>query len=99
MAHRRFPYALRAPICRAAGGKEFAAKHGPARLWFERHAVSLAALIANYLEPLAFRSSSSTLARAAKVLAARVAARFATLGMAQATLPIIVLFSFSKRES
>ena len=97
-----FLHYLGSPICRAAGAEALAAKHGPPRLRFERHAIGFPALIANDLKPLAFRSScssSGTLARAAKVGAARVAAGFATLGMAQAALAIVVLLSFSKRES
>jgi len=65
-------------------------------LRFEGDAVALAALIANNFEPFAFRS---TLARPAKVLSARVAAGFATLGVAQTALAIVVLFSFSKGKS
>jgi len=86
----------RAAILCAAGGKALAAQHWPARLGFEGDAVALAALIANNLEPFAFRSP---LARPAKVLAPRVAAGFAALGMAETTLAIVVLFSFSKGES
>jgi hypothetical protein len=79
----------------AAGAEAVTAKHWPARLRFERYAVGLAALIANNLEFFAFCSSTS-LARTAKVLAARIAARLATLRMAQATLAIIILFSLNK---
>jgi hypothetical protein len=67
-------------------------------LWFEGHAVRLAALIANNLEFFALGSSTS-LAGSAKVLAARIAARLATLGMAQATLAIVILFSLTKGKS
>jgi hypothetical protein len=86
----------RAAILGAAGGEALTAKHGPARLRFEGDAVALAALIANNLEPFAFRSS---LARPAKVLAPRVAAGFAALGMAETALAIVILFSFSKGKS
>jgi len=85
----------RAAILCAAGGKALAAQHWPARLGFERDAVALATLIANNLKPFAFRSP---LVRSAKVLTPRVAAGFAALGMAEATLAIVVLFSFSKGE-
>jgi len=81
----------------AARRKTLAAQDGTARLRFKRHAVGLAALIANYFETLAFRSATS-LFRAAKILAARVAARFAALRMAQSALAIIILLSFSKWE-
>lgn len=80
----------------AAGAEAVATEHRSAWLWFEGHGVGLAALIANDFESFAFRPSS--LARATKVGAARVAAGFATLRMAQATLPIVFLFSFSKGE-
>jgi hypothetical protein len=83
----------RSAILRAAGGKALTAQHWSTRLRFEGDAVGLAALIANNLEPFAFCSS---LARAAKVLAPRIAAGFATLGVAEAALAIVVLFSFSK---
>jgi hypothetical protein len=86
----------RAAILCAAGGKTLTAQHWSARLRFEGDAVALAALIANNLEPFAFRSA---LARTAKVLAPRVAAGFATLGMAQAALAIVVLLSFSKGKT
>jgi hypothetical protein len=83
-------------ILRAAGAEAVAAKNWPTWLRFERHAVGLAALIANDLEPF---SLCSRLTRTAKVGAARVAARFTTLRMAQATLAIIFLFPFTKRKS
>jgi hypothetical protein len=67
-------------------------------LWFEGYGVGLAALIANNLEFFAFGSSAS-LAGTAKVLAAGIATGLATLRMAQAPLPIIVLFSLTKGKS
>jgi hypothetical protein len=91
-----FVYFSRAAILRAAGGKALAAEHWSTLLRFEGHAVALAALIANYLEPFAF---CSALARPAKVLAPRVAAGLATLRMAEAALAIVVLFSFSKGKT
>jgi hypothetical protein len=87
----------RAAILCAARGKALTAKHWPARLRFEGNAVALAALIANNLEPFAFPTTA--LSGSAKVLAARVATGFATLGMAQAALAIVVLFSFSKGKT
>jgi hypothetical protein len=66
-------------------------------LRFEGDAVALAALIANNLEPLTF--STTALPGSAKVLTPRVAAGFAALGMAQATLAIVVLLSFSKGKT
>jgi hypothetical protein len=86
----------RAAILCAAGGKALTAQHWPARLGFEGDAVALAALIANNLEPFAFRSA---LTRPAKVLTPRVAAGFAALGMAETAVAIVVLFSFSKGKS
>ena len=70
----------RTAILCAAGAEAVTTEHRPAGLWFEGHAVGLATLIANNLEPFAFCSSS--LARTAKVGAPRVAAGFATLRMA-----------------
>jgi hypothetical protein len=57
-------------------------------------------LIANDLEPFAFGSAATpaSLTRAPKVRAPRVAARLATLGMAEAALAIILLFALSKRK-
>jgi hypothetical protein len=77
--------------------KTLAAQNRTTRLRLERHAVGLAALIADYFEPLAFRSATSLL-RAAKICAARVTARFAALRMTQSALAIIILLSFSKWE-
>jgi hypothetical protein len=87
----------RAAVLRAAGGKAFAAQHRPARLRFEGYAVRLTALIANNLEPFAF-GSPATFSRTTKISTARIAARLAALGMAQATLAVIFLFSFGKWE-
>jgi len=59
-------------------------------------------LIANDLESFALGSAatspSPSLARAAKVRAPRVAARLATLRMAEAALAIVLLFALSKRK-
>jgi hypothetical protein len=90
--------ALRAAIRGATGAKAFAAQNRPARLRFEWHAVRFAALIADDIEPLAFASTATTLACAAKVCASRVAARLATFGVAQAALTIVILLSFCKWE-
>ena len=81
-----------------ARAEAFAAKHRPARLWFKRHAVGLAALVAHNLEFFAFGSTAS-LAGAAKVLAPGIATGLATFGMAQAPLAIVILFSLTKRKS
>ena len=89
-------YFSRSPIRRAAGAEAFATKHRPPRLRLKRHAVSLAALIANNFESFAFGSAASTLSRPAKILAARITTRLAAFGMAQSSLAIIVLLSFSK---
>lgn len=82
----------------AAGGKTLAAQYGPARLWFEGHAVALAALIANDLEAFALSSATASLTRTAKVGSARVATWLAAFGVTQSALAIIILFSFSKWE-
>jgi len=95
-SHGGFVFSSRAAILCATGGKALTAQHWPALLGFEGDAVALAALIANNLEPFAFRSA---LARPAKVLTPRVATGFAALGMAETALAIVVLFSFSKGES
>ena len=56
-------------------------------------------MIANDLEPFAFGSAATaSRPRATKVRAPRVAARLATLGMAEAALAIVLLFAFSKRK-
>jgi hypothetical protein len=68
-------------------------------LWFEWHAVRFAALVAYNLEFLAFCPAAAALASAAKILAASVAARLATFGMAQAALAIVILFSLTKGKS
>ena len=60
------------------GTEALAAQNWPSRLRLERHAVGLAALIANNFEALAF-ASASALAGSAKILPARVPARFTTL--------------------
>jgi hypothetical protein len=73
-------YISRSAILRAAGAEALTAEHRPARLWFKGHAIGLTALIADNLKLFAFRSSF--LSRPAKVLAARIAAGFATLRMA-----------------
>jgi hypothetical protein len=92
-------YSRPAILC-AAGAEAVAAEHWPARLWFERHAVRFAALVANNLEFFAFGSAAAgALTRTAKVLAPGIAARLATLGMAQAALAIVILFSFAKGKS
>jgi hypothetical protein len=57
-------------------------------------------LIANDFESFALGSAatSASLPRAAKVRAPRVAARLATLGMAETALAIVLLFALSKRK-
>jgi len=57
-------------------------------------------LIANDLESFALGSAatSAPLTRAAKVRSPRVAARLATLRMAEAALAIVLLFALSKRK-
>src|SRR5207237_10417857 len=61
--------------------------------------VGFAALIANDLKSFAFGSTTAaSLALPAKVRTPRVAARLATLGMAEAAFAIVILFAFSKRK-
>jgi len=84
-------------ILGATGAETITAKHWPARSRFERHAVRLAALVADNLKLFAFLAGA--LPRTTEVLPARVATGLATFGMGQSTLPIVILFSFTKRES
>jgi hypothetical protein len=81
---------------RAAGAEALATQNWPAGLRLEGHTVGFATLIANNLEPFAL---SSSLARTAKIRAARITTRLAALRMGQAALAIIILLSFSKRKS
>jgi hypothetical protein len=83
----------------ATCGKALTAQNRPAGLGLEGHAVGLAALIANNLEAFAFTAASTTLPLATKVGAPRIAAGLAAFRMSQSAFAIIVLFSFSKRES
>jgi hypothetical protein len=63
-----------------AGAEAIPAQDRPSDLWFERHRVGLAALIANDLEAFAFAlTATASLLRTAKVCTARVAARLAAL--------------------
>src|SRR5882724_2792343 len=87
---------LRPAILRPARTETITTEHGSSRRRFEGHAVRLAALVADDLKLLAFRSSGS-LARS-KVRAALIATGFAALRMAQVALAIVFLFSFTKRE-
>jgi hypothetical protein len=84
-------------ILGTAGAEAIAAEHRPARRRFEGYAVRLAALIAGNLKLFPIRSAA--LFRSAEILPACVATGLATLGMGQASLPIVILFSFTKRES
>ena len=84
-------------VLRATGTETITTEHRPARRRFKGHAVGFAALIADDLKFLAFRSASLP-ASAAKVRPARIAAGFATLRMSQSALAIIILFSFTKGE-
>ena len=81
-----------------AGAETIAAQDGPARLRFEGDRIGLAALIANDFKSLPLCSAAASLSATSKACAARVAAGFASLGMAQPPLAIIILFSFSKWE-
>jgi hypothetical protein len=81
----------------AASRKTFAAQDRPARLWFERNAVSLAALIANNFKPFAIAATASLL-RSTKIRAARIATGLAAFRMTQSALAVIILLSFGKWE-
>jgi hypothetical protein len=81
---------------RATGAETLAAQHWATRLRLERNTVGLAALIANNFEPLAL---ASALASSAEICSSRIPARFATFGMGQSALAIVILFSFSKRKA
>ena len=90
---------LRAAL-RAARGKTLTAQNRSTGLGLEGYAVALAALIANNFEAFAFAAASATaLSLAAKILATRIAAGLAAFGMGQSAFAIIILLSFSKRES
>src|SRR5215471_16024153 len=87
---------LRATV-RPAGAETIAAQNRTSRLRLEWNRIGLAALIANDFKSFALCSSAS-LSGASEARAARVAAGFASLWMAQPTLAIIILFSFRKWE-
>ena len=83
----------------AAGAEAIAAQNRPSGLGFEWDAVRLTALIANDLESFTFVAAAATaLLGSAKGRTARIAARFASLRVAQPALAIIVLLSFGKWE-
>jgi hypothetical protein len=84
-------------ILGAAGFEAVGAQDWPTGLWLERNVVRFATLIANDLEPLALGASRGP-ARVAKVGPPGIAARLATLWMAEAALAIIVLFAFRERK-
>ena len=63
------------------------------------NAVALSALIANNIEAFAFAASTAAaLSLTAEILAARIAAGLAALGMCQSAFAIVILFSFGKRK-
>jgi hypothetical protein len=78
---------------RAARAETFATEYGSAARRLEGHGVGFAALIANDVVTLAVAASAAASACAAEVGAARVSASFATLGLAQVTLGVIVLLA------
>ena len=82
----------------AAGAEAIAAQNRPSGLGFEWDAVRLTALIANDLESFTFVAAAAALLGYAKGRTARIAARFASLRVAQPALAIIVLLSFGKWE-
>src|SRR5262245_52227619 len=85
-------------MLRTAGAEAITTQDRPAWLGFEGHRVWLSALIANNIEafPLCTAAAAAALARPAKVGTARIATGFAALGVAQTSLAIIILLSFSK---
>jgi hypothetical protein len=85
---------------RAARGKTLTAQNRPTGLGLEGYAIALATLIANNFEAFAFAAAASTaLSLAAKVRPPRIAARLAAFRMGQSAFAIIILLSFSKRET
>jgi hypothetical protein len=78
----------------AAGGEAFAAQHGSTARWLERDAVSLTALVAGYLESLAFPARASS--ASPKICATAIAAGLATFGLAQISFRVIFLFAFGE---
>jgi hypothetical protein len=80
----------------ATGAETFAAQHWASWLRLERNTVGLAALITDNFESLAL---ASALASSTEICSSRVPARFATFGMGQSALAIVILFSFSKRKA
>ena len=89
-----FAFLLRARRC-AAGAETITAQDRSSRRRLEGHCVGLATLIASDLEALTLSARSPG---AAKIIATRVAARLATFGVGQVLLPIVLLFSLSKRK-
>ena len=81
-----------------AGTETVAAQDRTSGLRLKGNGVGLAALIANDFKSFPLCSSTASLSRTSKARAARVAAGFASLGMAQPPLTIIILFSFSEWE-
>lgn len=77
MATKCFSISL-SPALRPAGAKALTAQNRPSGLRLEWNAVGFTTLIAHNIEPLAF---ASALARATKILPARIPARLAALGM------------------
>jgi len=82
----------------AAGTEAVAAQNGPSCLWFERYGIRLATLVTDYVEALAFVTTRAWLG-SSEAGPARIAAGLTPLRMAQTTLTVIVLFSFSKWEA
>jgi hypothetical protein len=82
----------------AAGAEALAAQNGPSARGLEGHGVRFAALVAGDLEALALAATPGPAPRPAETGAARVAARFAALRLAQVSLAIILLLSFGEGE-
>lgn len=81
---------LRGAICSEA----ITAQHRPAARRLEGHRVGLATLVAGNLESLTFGASSSLWA--AKVRAARIAARLAAFRVSQVAFLVVFLLAFGK---
>jgi hypothetical protein len=90
-------YSERQQLLRAAGGKAFAAQHGPSARRLEGHAVGLAALIAGNFETLAVAAARASSA-SAEIGASAIATSLATLRLAQVSLCVIFLLAFCERK-
>jgi hypothetical protein len=88
-------------LLRAAGGKAFAAQHGPSARRLEGHAVGFAALVAGNFKPLAVAATAATArssSASAEIGPAAITASLATLRLAQVSFRVVFLFAFGEWE-